>query len=122
MCLDTVSWETGEPDKKKVVRAWKIFRRRGALHFVHMYATHSPIPFGKWLRAENNDNPFPYYPLGFHAYATRREARANCARSWPLATFIYRVSLRGVRTRGTQDGFRVLVADELKVDRKGRTR
>lgn len=112
MCLDTVTWQTATPSQEVVV-AWKAFNyARGPEGELRCFNT--TVPKGKWIRAANTpaaQDERAQYILGFHAWTTREAARAWTGR-------VRKVMLRGIRTKGRQSDYQVLVADELMVTKE----
>jgi|ERR1035438_3153989 hypothetical protein len=72
-------------------------------------------PKGEWLQAVQREIKYDLhkvYMTGFHCYRTRSSARI-VQRQDRHRRKVVKVKIRGVRFNGVQDGFQVLVADEL---------
>lgn len=114
MCLNTITKQYAKPNAKERW-AWKAFE----LYKGHLapLCMETPPRFkrGIWLRARNCDvwlGIAAKYTAGFHAFTSRTAATEWGSWSNDMPT-VLRVKLRGVHTVGTQDGHRVLVADEM---------
>lgn len=110
MCLDTVTSKTR--DRKREGHGWKVFEMiNGTLRSV-IFASNQPRTEGVWLKSRNNKSKD--YPLGFHIFRTREEAR-----SWRcVGQIIRRVKFRDFLAEGAQgscDPLRVIVAKEMLI-------
>jgi hypothetical protein len=115
MCLSSIT-ERADVPSQVIISAQKLFNRPsgGELRFnVQKYKGSFVVPLDKWLKAEGEsikmDSGFivkDKYPAGFHVYDADEKKTGIGVR---------RVYVRGVRTIGTQDDYKVLVADELYV-------
>jgi hypothetical protein len=117
MCLNQVD-KVHSPALLKERWAWKVFDSdKGQLEFpFSSYRRGFAVPVDVWIRARRVrlfGGSVPY-TSGFHAYVTRDEARRK--KIWGgVDRVIRKVKLRKVRIEGTQERFRVLVADEMFV-------
>jgi len=127
MCLYAITKRIESPSMRERW-AWKAFRGTPSkpVFLFRKLARRSLVQTGRWLRAEGR-NIRPgcaddhTYPAGFHAFATRREARDfNFIYA---AELVLKVRVRGVETVGIQSGLTCLVCREMYVPKpKGNPR
>lgn len=102
MCLSRVTERL--PANRKTVVAYKGFGHMTKAYAYH-FARYGKVKRGIWLKAKNRDWSLGFrghfYKAGFHG--------------WEGANGPVRVLFRSVRTIGTQDRERVLVADWMYV-------
>jgi hypothetical protein len=133
MCLSTVDRRSDDP---KVIHAWKVFSKfRSSQSLMGRYRG-GLYRSGRWYDKKNDPLFIPnevikadddhYYPTGFHAFLTRKEARIwnNCYQRGPSKNIISRVKLRGSKTYGgkwarmiglCQVPVRTVVANEMLI-------
>jgi hypothetical protein len=125
MCLDIIT-QTFDPPVVIEQWAWKVFcvnktvkppRPLCGLYYKFngdYWNSHQVgWPRGEWLQAVQVPAlAAPVYMTGFHCYRTRSSARI-VQRLGRHRRKVVKVKIRGVRLNGVQDGFQVLVADEL---------
>lgn len=113
MCLDSVTkTDHGDYVKPTTIIAWKVFKMFGTNCLVGMFTGHA-FPTKKWHKSDRfllvidpNYQPSFSYTSGFHAFTTRKFARAVRDVCYPrdrYSKFVVRkVSLRGPKTYGFQ--------------------
>jgi hypothetical protein len=131
MCLDTIT-KIVEPTEE-VVEAWKLFRKGSFFSWSNELTAFisDKIKLGRWNTAISalavtfdwNLREPSNYNLGFHAYPNKDTGY----RAWKVYTNgflkgqlkLLKVKLRKVHTYGTQDGFDVIVAEEMFIPDPG---
>ncbi len=79
MCLDEVTSTTR--DRKREGIGWKVFNKNNGMLYGEFYDANgdydqskSPFKLGIWLKSRGHRRG--YYPIGFHMFKTRAEARS----------------------------------------------
>lgn len=135
MCLDRLT-KINDPVTDEVVTAWGIFAAwhspsSNKLQYSYPYygyRTAEGVKFDTWLEAEDTyalrafSDPHlltddgSRYPCGFHKYANRKEAK-QAFQLWQFNddVVLLKVKLRRVLCLGRQDGYDVLVAQQIYI-------
>ena len=115
MCLDTVTSRTR--DRKREGFGWKVFKIIDGVLENEYYDGRIPIIEGCWLKS-NDEGGYQNYPLGFHIFRTREEARIW--KRWSNRNrVVKKVMFRDVLAEGKQLHYgcslRVIVAKEIMI-------
>lgn len=128
MCLEKISKVRPKPAGK----GYKVFAGVGTSMLAGQCELRGDMTtgirlVGEWLKDTEYCNQSPAiptikYPLSWHIWKTRRAAERWIEKrvSWvhPLAMenlVVRKVEYRGAHTQGTQEGYRVVVAEEIKI-------
>lgn len=115
MCLGEVT--TTERNRKQEGVGWKVFQIRDG-EISGEYDRLPQIKIGVWLKSKDDDSEV--YPLGFHVFHTRKEAREwksrSCDGNIPRQR-VRKVRWRDFLAQGTQSGIglRIIVAKKMMV-------
>ncbi len=114
MCLDTVTSTTR--DRKREGFGWKVFNPCGGVLYGEFFGVNgchnqkdSPFRKGVWLKSK--DNHREEYPLGFHIFKTRADAR-----SWSRGQTVKKVRFKDFLAEGMgNNDRRIIVAKEIMI-------
>ena len=117
MCLHTVK-RTSFPKGRKITAFKALLVTGVGLRSIY-YDSGSPMPIGRWLKAEGESiraSDGSSYRAGFHAFRRKKDAKAwgQDRSSWNTTGKVKKVTLRKLTASGT-DLYDCFVAKEMKI-------